>query len=178
MYGPLLERFAFPQAEIGGSVDDYKAPSTRQEELILRPTAWGWALGVPLAETRAMEYSFSGMGSSCWRIMRYGPGGVRDEERKEVSIEERRILAREAMRVGFEHLASRVVMGLQGLRRKGHVEGEKAEIGTLVVSGGVAANGFLRKMSVSLFFVPLGSQASAIFGRPAGANSTAELTDP
>ena len=146
MYGPLLERFAFPQDEIGSSDYDYKAPSTRHEELIQHPTAWGWALGVPLAETRAMEYSFSGMGSSCWRIMRYGLGGVRDEERKEVSIEERRILAREAMRVGFEHLASRVVMALQGLRREGIVEGEKAEIGTLVVSGGVAANGFLRKV--------------------------------
>ena len=155
MYGPLLEHFAFPQDEIGGSEYeyDYKAPPTRSEELSRRSTPWGWALGVPLGETRAMEYSFSGLGSSCWRIMRFGPGGVKDDERKEVSVDERRGLAKEAMRVGFEHLASRVVMGLEGLRRKEKVGGDEAEVGTLVVSGGVAANRFLRKVYVSLLRV-------------------------
>ena len=146
MYGPLLERFVFPQDKIGAGDYNYKAPSTRQEELTQHPTDWGWALGIPLGKTRAMKYSFSGMGSSCWRIMQYGAGGVKDEERKEVGIAERRDLAREAMRVAFEHLASRVVMTLERLRTAGDVEGEKAEVGMLVVSGGVAANGFLRKV--------------------------------
>ena len=48
-------------------------------------------------------------------------------------------MAREVMRVTFEHLASRLVLHLKTLRPK-----ERAEIKTVVVSGGVAANSFLR----------------------------------
>jgi len=51
---------------------------------------------------------------------------------------ERREGAREAMRVAFEHLASRVGMALQQLETAG--EGPTA----LVVAGGVAANRYLR----------------------------------
>ena len=58
--------------------------------------------------------------------------------------EERRALARESMRIAFEHLASRVGWALRDIDEKG--EG----VGTLVVSGGVASNGFLRHMYVLL----------------------------
>ena len=158
MYGPLLEAFAFPTSSY-----NYAPPLCRADEVARRPTGWSWTLGPPLADTRggekskAMEYSFSGLDSACRRIVN---GRYTFEE---FSIVERRDLAREALRVAFEHLASRVVMGLQSLA----VEGGKwavsapadlgretrlfetnpetmAPVTTLVVSGGVAANLFLR----------------------------------
>jgi N6-L-threonylcarbamoyladenine synthase len=49
---------------------------------------------------------------------------------------ERRTLAQESMRVGFEHLASRVIYALQ--------KGEVKDVNTLVVSGGVASNQYLK----------------------------------
>ena len=132
MYGRHLERFAFPN----GSADySYTAPSTRAEEIARKITRWGWALGPPLAETRsgskskAMEFTFSGLGSAVKRIC---------EAKEEMDDEERRDLARESMRIAFEHLASRVGWALQDLAQKG------AAVGTLVVSGGVASNAFLR----------------------------------
>ena len=137
MYGRLLEQFAFP---IGAEEHAYAAPVTRKEEIARRTTRWGWGLGAPLAETRsgsqskAMEFSFSGLGSAVKRIV--------DSAGAELGMDERRDLAREAMRVAFEHLASRVVMALGGLRAK-HVSSDK-DIGTLVVSGGVASNHYLR----------------------------------
>ena len=137
MYGRLLEQFAFP---IGAEEHAYAAPVTRKEEMARKTTRWGWFLGAPLAETRsgsqskAMEYSFSGLGSAVKRIV--------DSAGAELGMDERRGLAREAMRVAFEHLASRVVMALEGLRTK-HVSSDK-DIGTLVVSGGVASNNYLR----------------------------------
>ncbi|KAL9077654.1 MAG: hypothetical protein Q9161_000026 [Pseudevernia consocians] len=132
MYGRLLERFAFPN----GSADfNYTAPTTRAEEIARKSTRWGWALVPPLAETRsgskskAMEFSFSGLGSAVKRICE-GKDMMQDEERIE--------LASESMRLAFEHLASRVGWALRNLKEKG------SAVGTLVVSGGVASNAFLR----------------------------------
>ena len=131
-YGQLLELFAFPN---GSSDYNYKPPPRRQEELARNITPWGWGFGVPLAETRsgskskAMEFSFTGLGSSAARICSAKP---------EMSIEERRDMAREAMRVAFEHLASRVVMAFKG-------QGTD-DIKVLVVSGGVASNKYLKTM--------------------------------
>ena len=132
MYGRHLERFAFPN----GSADfRYNSPTRRAEEIARKPTEWGWALVPPLAETRsgskskAMEFTFSGLCSAVTRIC---------ERKEEMDDEERRGLARESMRVAFEHLASRVGWALQNLAEKG------TAVGTLVVSGGVASNVFLR----------------------------------
>lgn len=132
MYGSRLERFAFPN----GSVDyEYTAPTTRGEEIARKTTRWGWALVPPLAETRsgsksrAMEFTFSGLGSAVKRIC---------EGKEEMDDEERRELAKESMRLAFEHLASRVGWALRDLQ----VEGSR--VGTVVVSGGVASNAFLR----------------------------------
>ena len=55
---------------------------------------------------------------------------------------ERRVLAQETMRVAFEHLASRVLLALSTPAMK--------DISTLVVSGGVASNQFLKHMLRSL----------------------------
>ncbi|KAK3179026.1 hypothetical protein OEA41_001165 [Lepraria neglecta] len=136
MYGRLLERFAFPN----GSYDyNYTAPTTRGEEIKRKETKWVWTIVPPLAETRSgsksrsMEFTFSGLGSAVRRICDGNPN---------MGEEEKVDLAREAMRLAFEHLASRVGWALKDLEDKG--EGMK----TLVVSGGVASNGYLRSVFV------------------------------
>lgn len=134
-YGRLLEEFAFPI----GPPYDYKPPHGRAEELARKPTKWGWSLGTPLAEVRSgsksknMEFSFTGTGSAVARIVECQnlDCGLSEDERRD--------LARETMRVVFEHLASRVMMAFQELRRS-HCQA----IDTLVLSGGVASNGYLR----------------------------------
>ncbi len=86
-----------------------------------------------------MQFTFSGLESAVKRICE-----TKDKEEGFVMMgeEERRDLARESMRLAFEHLAGRVGWALRDL-------GEKAEgVKTLVVSGGVASNGFLRHMYV------------------------------
>ena len=132
MYGRQLERFAFPN----GSADySYTAPTTRAEEIARKTTRWGWSLVPPLAETRsgsksrAMEFTFSGLGSAVKRIC---------EGKEEMDDEERRELARESMRLAFEELARRVGWALRDLGDCG------TAVGSLVVSGGVASNAFLR----------------------------------
>ncbi|KAL8694874.1 MAG: hypothetical protein Q9218_000538 [Villophora microphyllina] len=139
MYGRLLERFAFPD---GVEAHEYTAPNTRAEEMSRKTLNWGWALAAPLAETRsgskskAMEFSFSGTGSAVKRICE---GRI-----AAMTLGERVDLAQEAFRVAFEHLASRAIMALQPLDKVHTADGEK--IHTLVVSGGVASNQFLKKV--------------------------------
>ena len=138
MYGRLLERFAFPNGE---SDHNYVAPTSRQEEITRKQTRWGWALGAPLAETRsgsksrAMEFTFSGLGSAVKRIC---------EATSTMSEEERVDLARESMRLAFEHLASRIGWALCDSQVKDQCTQ------TLVVSGGVASNGFLKTVYVHI----------------------------
>lgn len=139
MYGPLLESFAFPN---GQSDYNYSPPTTWAEERKRRITSWGWGFVPPLSQVRSgaksksMEYSFTGMVSCAKRFV--------EDATHELSLDERRDLAREAMRVAFEHLASRVVMGLEN--GASIDPDEAATIDTIVVSGGVAANKYLRCM--------------------------------
>ncbi|KAL8672509.1 MAG: hypothetical protein Q9168_003047 [Polycauliona sp. 1 TL-2023] len=104
MYGRLLEQFAFPN---GSSEQGYQAPRTRDEELSLKSTNWGWAITAPLSGSRSkdMAFSFAGLGSAIERIC-HG-------RETTMALDERRDLAREALRVAFEHLASRILMALQ-----------------------------------------------------------------
>ncbi|KAL9010862.1 MAG: hypothetical protein Q9173_004250 [Seirophora scorigena] len=164
MYGRLLEDFAAPRDGTGSDYY-YLSPRTRAEELSRKPSRWGWALAAPLAETRsgsrsrAMEFSFSGLGSAVLRICQ--------QRGQEMTREERVDLAREVMRVAFEHLASRVVMALESLHetRSSDVAAE-GEIGTLVVSGGVASNRFLKKMLRSFLDIRGYSQIRLLFPPP------------
>ena len=135
MYGRLLEAFAFPH---GVASYDYTPPATRHDELANKPTKWGWSLGVPLSETRAgknrdMEFTFTGTQGNVERICK-SRGWHADSEEAEA---ERIDLARESMRVLFEHLSSRVVKALQQVKAQGH------GVEVVVVSGGVASNKFL-----------------------------------
>ena len=117
MYGRLLEKFVFPDRDPNYS---YVAPLRRHEEVERRQSRWGWSIGIPLAETKngtkskSMEFSFSGLSSYCKQIVETRGG--------QMDIEERKHLGKEAMRIAFEHIASRVVIGLR------HIEGTTATV--------------------------------------------------
>ncbi|KAF4873087.1 tRNA N6-adenosine threonylcarbamoyltransferase [Colletotrichum siamense] len=135
MYGALLERFAFPDAfPPGQNLDydyEYTPPTYRRDEIAtyVAPAPYHWQLHPPLAGSRDLSYAFAGIGSEIRRITE--AGGV------DMTLDERRVLARAAMRLLFEHLATRVFLVLAA-------EPElKDALKTLVVSGGVASNRFL-----------------------------------
>ena len=155
MYGRLLEKYVFPESKGHGDYK-YAAPAGRSEEVVHRNTRWGWGLATPLAESRSdskrgggggsttrMEFSFSGLGSAVRRICEGKDGEMGEEEQRD--------LGREGMRVAFEHLASRVVMALKAVEsQQGAGANDGNTLDTLVVSGGVAANGYLKAMSALL----------------------------
>lgn len=144
-YAGAMERFAFPR----GSDDySYTAPARRQEELEHRKTQWNWSIAPPFSESkggnktsRRMEFSFAGLLSSVERLMARrvdSEGRLTTELRlaEDVSLAERREMAREVQRVTFEHLVSRVMLHLSS--------NASANVYAIVVSGGVASNEFLR----------------------------------
>ncbi|KAJ5619514.1 hypothetical protein N7510_003498 [Penicillium lagena] len=132
MYGKILEQFVFPN----GTADfaDYRPPKNRGEEVAKHRSPWGWSVTTPFANTRTLQLSFSSISSMVGKI-------VRNKTDETLSQDERVALGREAMRVCFEHLASRTIIALEALRPR--VQGEDENVKTLVVSGGVAANKFL-----------------------------------
>ena len=130
-YGKALEEFAFPT----DSAYHYTPPAKRQDELERRSTQWGWSLAPPLSESK------SGQKSS--RRMMYSFGGlltyVERLSARDMGLSERRELAREVQRIAFEHLVSRILLHLTTLRPS-----QRQEINTIVLSGGVASNAYLR----------------------------------
>ena len=174
-YGKALEDFAFPNGEADF---DYTPPYQRRHELETRGTSWAWSLSPPISKSGAkkMIYSFSGLLSAVERIMRHpsDPDGQMNQsicrDPADVTIAERRELAREAQRVAFEHFASRMLLYLEShgtavgpglgsvdapppdlsadniacLDLNGQKQRSRANISTLVVSGGVASSAYLR----------------------------------
>lgn len=144
MFGRQLEAFAFPREPTSASpppasrtdADDdedgydygYSPPARRADELEMYRSPSGWTLTPPLRNSRAMEYNFTGFPSAVHRIVAAAS----------MSVDERRLLARQSLRLLFEHLGSRVLLALADDRELA------AKIDTLVVSGGVASNRFLR----------------------------------
>lgn len=138
-YGAVLERFCFPQNE-GEVYDyDYKAPKTpaRKQQDRDKVSKWGdWRLSRPLSQNekvrRVADFSFSGLGSTIDRYFEMKPGGP-----ETISLDERRELGRETMMIAFEHVASRIVIALNAM---------STPPTTLVISGGVGANKFLKHL--------------------------------
>ncbi|KAK6338130.1 hypothetical protein TWF696_001601 [Orbilia brochopaga] len=135
-YGRLLEEFAFPD----GSENHYYASKQDVvgDELEKR---YGWRLPVSLSGAKKwghrglMKFSFAGLRSSVDRIV-----DIRKAEKGDnwADLEERRALSQELMRRCWEHLASRLTMSLELMRDR------DVNIKTVVVSGGVASNRYLR----------------------------------
>ncbi|KAK1757491.1 glycoprotease family-domain-containing protein [Echria macrotheca] len=124
-YGALLERFAFGDGDGDGDGEKYAwyaPPRTRFDEIqpydssssSSREEGRGgtWKLTPPLADRRAMAYSFTGLNSQVQRIVSSFP------DSEGISTDERRHLARATMQVAFEHLASRVIFALEALSRR------------------------------------------------------------
>ena len=136
----------------GNQYSWYNVPVNHEDAMLKSATAWGWALNRPLTKSgggtkiNSLEMSFSGITTMVERIVRYGMDPTTRKLNKveravtDVSLEERRDLARETMRAAFEHVASRVVLGLQSKQEL--METKPA----VVMAGGVAANSFFRHM--------------------------------
>ena len=125
MYGPLLENFAFPDGK-----KQYDYEQSRKMEAGTPP----WSITPPLqnytpqeAKTYEAMFSFSGIGSSVKRFMKNNPS---------MGMVERQLLARDTMRIAFEHLASRIILALKSP--------QVSSLKAVVVSGGVASNQYLR----------------------------------
>jgi N6-L-threonylcarbamoyladenine synthase len=177
-YGKALEDFAFPN---GASDYKYTAPVNRGEELTRRATKWGWSLGVPLADSKGsdksskrMVFSFAGLLTSVQRFMKQKiteDGTLTAEMRDPESIttEERRDMAREVLRVSFEHLASRILIHLgDTVERKAKSASPYIPQGidTVVVSGGVASNRYLRHLLRAMLDARGYAHIKAIFPPP------------
>ena len=150
MYARLMESFAFPHSSREENYAWYHPPTKRAEEI--KPShagdTWRWTLPVPLADTRRMEFDFTGLRGALTKIIHHeGYMGLPFMDK------ERRAMAREVMRLCFEHLASRIIFTLSGdidhtlisadtSHKRQTVWGR--DIKSLVVSGGVASNKFLR----------------------------------
>ncbi|KNG47319.1 glycoprotease family protein [Stemphylium lycopersici] len=134
----------------GRQYEWYEVPANHEEAMRKSITKWGWALNKPLTKAgggikiNSLEMSFSGITTMVERIVRYGMDPVTKKFNKaertaaDISVEERMDLARETMRAAFEHVASRVVLGLQS---RHDVTPAKPAV---VMAGGVAANSLLR----------------------------------
>lgn len=126
-YGGVLEEYVFPR---GAEDWEYSPPNTaeRRAETARKTDEFGeWKLSVPLVRSpNPAGFSFCGLGSGVQRVLEGKPG---------MGEAERRALGREAMMVAFEHVVNRVVRALKGA---------EGAVGTVVVSGGVASNAFLR----------------------------------
>ncbi|QDS72086.1 hypothetical protein FKW77_003274 [Venturia effusa] len=149
-YGKLLELFAFRNP--GPNEYDATALSrSRGSKAFQSP--YGWQLPIPLLATRggeknrSMQFSFTGLVTFAVRVAENGwvDGRLGKEPRKvPMPEEEARCLAREVMRIAFEHLASRVSLQVQKERMAHEIMPTTPISNTLVISGGVAANQYLR----------------------------------
>ncbi|KAI1386582.1 glycoprotease family-domain-containing protein [Hypoxylon trugodes] len=148
MYGPLLERFAFPSIPSSDYDYEYQGYATRAEEVEKYNPGFGWWLTPALSGSRDMVYEFSGINGQAQSIMQENPDMV---------VEERRVLARHTMRLAFEHLISRLCFALtpsaknkKDVGKPDKVENENEEllrkVRTVVVAGGVASNRYLMRI--------------------------------
>ncbi|KIW20069.1 hypothetical protein PV08_00644 [Exophiala spinifera] len=131
-FGKYLSAYAFQSP---ADFESWSVPRNRQEEIERPPNNFGWSIMTPMAKNRDLAFSFSGISSQIKRIVADRDG---QHGRTPMSKEERVLLSRAALGTAFEHLGSRTIIALASLRDQG------VQISTLVVSGGVAANDFLR----------------------------------
>jgi len=130
-YARYLSDFAFAKTD---QYAMWPVPVKRKDEIGKSNNQFGWQVQAPLADTRDMAFSFTSIATSIERLFHERAGSAENR----MSTEECLLFARTALGIAFEHLASRTIIALENLRAA------HQDISTLVVSGGVAANGFLR----------------------------------
>lgn len=136
VYAKLMHSFCMdrPQHRMR---DAYNAPKKRQDEIQIYESENGsWFLPPPLRQSREMKYEFTGLGGKVRAIM---------SERPDMEDSERAELAYQTMRLAFEHIMSRVILALQN-----DEELLANPPQSLVISGGVASNPFLRTVAASM----------------------------
>ncbi|KAF2275903.1 uncharacterized protein EI97DRAFT_378569 [Westerdykella ornata] len=133
----------------------YTVPRNQEEALRQNTTKWGWNFNQPLAKagggvkSKSLEMSFSGLMTAAERAASYQRDSTTGKQTRlvrppgDLTMEERRDIAREVMRAAFEHISTRVVLGLQHILAS---PSRSEKVPTVVMSGGVAANSFLRYM--------------------------------
>jgi N6-L-threonylcarbamoyladenine synthase len=138
----------------GGAYNWYEVPSNHEEAIKNAVTKWGWSLNQPLitshggTKVNQVELSFSGLLTSVERVIQFHTDPITRKRTKierttdDISLEEKRYIARETMRAAFEHVAYRLVLSLQSVPRDSAPR-------SVVVAGGVAANSFLRHILAS-----------------------------
>ncbi|KAG6269373.1 hypothetical protein E4U47_004163 [Claviceps purpurea] len=135
MYGRLLESFAFDTATAThpgppNYHEHFQPALSRMDEMTPVPTPYPWTLSLPFRDSRRLAFCFSSLHMQVHRIAEHIPPD---------DIPQRRCLARHILRAAFQHLASRLVLALQD------IPGLSRDVArTLVVSGGVASNQFLK----------------------------------
>lgn len=138
MYARLLEAFAFPSRhQVGDGISpsevtmDYKHEAKgnvgfrKDYDWVIHPPYLSPGPGGP--KVHAHKFSVAGIGSTTKRIVDLRPDSSEDELR---------CVARESMRIAFQHLSSRILFAL--------ARPELKDVKTLVVSGGVACNKYLK----------------------------------
>lgn len=145
MYAAALESFTFPPATTPQDYG-YTPPLRRANEI--RPhhstiTPGLWHLTPPLRESRAMAFNFTGLGSQIPPALAKIVAASRSPDEE---LAHRRDLARALQTVAFEQLTSRVIFALDSLNPHpaSSLYRPDAGVKTLVISGGVASNAFLR----------------------------------
>jgi N6-L-threonylcarbamoyladenine synthase len=137
-----------------GDYDWYEVPSNHEKAIENAVTEWGWSLNQPLitshggTKVNQVELSFSGLLTSVERVIQFKTDPIRRKRTKiertadDISLVEKRHIARETMRAAFEHVAYRVILSLQSMPKDSAPR-------SVVLAGGVAANSFLRHILAS-----------------------------
>jgi N6-L-threonylcarbamoyladenine synthase len=137
-----------------GDHDWYEVPSNHEKAIENAVTKWGWSLNQPLitshggTKVNQVALSFSGLLTSVERVIRFTTDPITRKRTKtertanDISLEEKRHIARETMRAAFEHVAYRVILSLQSMPKD-------LAPRSVVLAGGVAANSFLRHILAS-----------------------------
>jgi N6-L-threonylcarbamoyladenine synthase len=140
-YAKHLTQYAF---RYNAEYASYALPQQRRDEISKQHNKFGWAIQTPFADTKELAFSFSGIASRIQALFEERQAAVKGG----ISNEERVLFARTALGTAFEHLASRTIIAIDKTikfyKDESKLPTKKQSLRTLVVSGGVAANGFLR----------------------------------
>ena len=147
-YAKHLTQYAFKDA---AEYSTYELPKKRSDEIRKKPNKFGWAVQTPFAETKELAFSFSGIASRIQALFEERQAAVEGG----ISDEERILFARTALGTAFEHLASRTIIAIEKTIEEykdlANLPIRNPNLRTLVVSGGVAANDFLRHVLREMF---------------------------
>jgi N6-L-threonylcarbamoyladenine synthase len=138
--GACLTEFALADMDLDQWKASYQPQDTHTDIMKSRNHPhYKWALAPPYADSKGgsrrkiLEFSFSGLTAGVERLLQFKWDTEINKLGKEprldtIAIEERRALALEAIRVVFEHVASRLVLGLDHIKTYQTLERKAANI--------------------------------------------------